>query len=149
MHRQHLRYLDIHAADHFTRDYMEDIGHFEFGSIHLPILFEGMATVIKDHDPRDLDYWVRYWTCAFRHLAGLTNVYFVDIGRFTEEPNLSSIFQAVALRDDKATSDAAYQLLRPIKRYDRPERFDASVLEAAERLYTEIVSDPRRVLPSF
>ncbi|EKV28191.1 hypothetical protein C882_1192 [Caenispirillum salinarum AK4] len=69
LHRQHLNFLAQHAADTFTARYMRDIGHFEFGALHRPILFDGFAERADGMSPAELDYWLTYWISAFSHLS--------------------------------------------------------------------------------
>ncbi|MFD1510046.1 sulfotransferase [Lacimonas salitolerans] len=65
--RQHRNFLDQQTRDPFVRRYMQDIGHFEFGHIHKPLLFPGMRSRAKD--PGSPDYWLAYWIAAFRYVA--------------------------------------------------------------------------------
>lgn len=71
LHRQHLRFLERHGEDPFTERYMRDIGHYEFGTLHRPILFDTFRTHADGLTPADLDYWLAYWIAAFEHLSGL------------------------------------------------------------------------------
>ncbi|MTJ04475.1 MAG: sulfotransferase [Sediminimonas qiaohouensis] len=64
--RQHRNFLTLHAEDDFVRRYMRDIGHFEFGKIHKPILFPGFSP--GRYDNANGDYWMYYWIQAFRHV---------------------------------------------------------------------------------
>lgn len=66
--RQHLRFLEVHRKDRFSRRYMRDLGHFEFGELHQPIAFEGVESVRSRFDPDSLDYWIGYWVSAFREV---------------------------------------------------------------------------------
>ncbi|MGJ5620594.1 sulfotransferase [Sulfitobacter sp. MF3-043] len=68
LHRQHKNFLTRHADDPFSRRYMQDIGHFEFGTLHRPILFEDFARLSDGLTPACLDYWLAYWISAFRHI---------------------------------------------------------------------------------
>jgi hypothetical protein len=70
MLRQHENFLARHAADPFARKYMQDIGHFEFGRLHRPILFKaGDATRrAATGGPETLDYWLAYWIEAYEHI---------------------------------------------------------------------------------
>jgi hypothetical protein len=67
--RQHQRFLKRHRDDPFGRQYMEDIGHLEFGQLHRPIAFDGMEEVRRRYQPDSLDYWVGYWFHGLRHVA--------------------------------------------------------------------------------
>ena len=67
LHRQHLNFSEQHARDPFTKRYMRDIGHFEFGALHRPIQFAGQST--NRYNPTDANYWLHYWVAAFREVA--------------------------------------------------------------------------------
>lgn len=61
--RQHARFLDLHAREPFARQYMEGIGHFEFGGALKPIAFGGETL---DRDAADSpDFWLRNWIGAY------------------------------------------------------------------------------------
>ena len=62
--RQHQNFLKRHAEDEFTRRYMRDIGHLEFGALHRPLAFPGFEPA--RFDPLHGDYWLAYWLAAFR-----------------------------------------------------------------------------------
>lgn len=66
--QQHRRFGELHARDAFSRQYMGDIGHYEFGELHRPIAFEGLDRLRDRYRPDTLDYWVAYWECAFEHV---------------------------------------------------------------------------------
>lgn len=64
--RQHRNFLKQHQEDTFVQRYMRDIGHFEFGLLHKPILFPGFSA--SAYDPMSEDYWLNYWIKAFSHV---------------------------------------------------------------------------------
>lgn len=75
--RQHLNFLDMHAADPFARRYMEAIGHYDFGANLRPIAFGDFFAEGRRHDPLTLAFWVEYWAAAYGHIlaaktAGVT-----------------------------------------------------------------------------
>jgi hypothetical protein len=67
MLRQHRNFLARHASDPFSKKYMHDIGHFEFGQLHRPIRF----AEVPDGDTETIEYWLGYWVSAFAHIATL------------------------------------------------------------------------------
>ncbi|WP_193369823.1 sulfotransferase [Pelagibius marinus] len=67
--RQHENFLTLHRDQPFVRRYMADIGHYEFGALHRPIAFPGLAELTEGRDPQGLDYWLAYWIAAFAHIA--------------------------------------------------------------------------------
>ena len=85
--RQHHNFEKIHEKDEFTRRYMRDIGHFEFGDIHKPILFPEFYPFAFDRG--QVDYWLYYWVCAYEYVMTFRdNCIFVlqdDLRRFPQE----------------------------------------------------------------
>ena len=69
MQRQHANFSKLHTDDAFALRYMADIGHYEFGALHRPIRFEGLASLVEGLEVTDLDYWLAYWIAAFEHVA--------------------------------------------------------------------------------
>jgi hypothetical protein len=138
MHRQHLRYLTIHKESQFTRNYMRDIGHFEFGELHRPILFDGMESVIEEHDPNQLDYWLAYWLCAYGQLADQAATAFIDMAGLTTKPDLRTLLNALDLCEDETTIGAAEQLIRPITTYEPQSIVSDVLLDRARSLYDKI-----------
>ena len=94
MLRQHRNFLRVHAREPFTRRYMADVGHYEFGANLRPIDFGGWlgapspgerAATAPANRPtnrpmnrqgrpeahsaraRTLDFWLRYWRAAYEH----------------------------------------------------------------------------------
>ena len=67
--RQHMNFMEQHASDDFTRRYMEDIGHYEFGVLHRPIRFPNFVSLTQNLESTTLDYWLGYWISAFEYLS--------------------------------------------------------------------------------
>ncbi len=86
--RQHRRFLERHDQDPFSGEYMNWLGHHEFGRNFLPFkLGEGVVP----STPRDLlapDYWVHYWTTVYRYMLEHhgQQVTWFDYDRFCREP---------------------------------------------------------------
>lgn len=66
--RQHQRFLETQAEDPFVLDYMNWLGHREFGQGHLPFRFDDDTRVSPDLPPDDLRYWIAQWIDAYRHV---------------------------------------------------------------------------------
>ena len=68
MLRQHRRFERIHAQEAFTRRYMEDIGHFDFGANFRPLDFGGWLDRADGRAAHSADFWLEYWCAAFEHV---------------------------------------------------------------------------------
>lgn len=66
LRRQHRRFLEIHQQDKFALQYMQWLGHHEFGGDHRPFVFDDQPR--KWTDPEQLEYWLESWVQCYRHL---------------------------------------------------------------------------------
>ncbi len=62
--RQHHLFLEQHAIDRFSLQYMNWLGHFEFGLGHKEYHY---TDTINPHQPDTLDYWLQCWASAYAY----------------------------------------------------------------------------------
>ena len=140
MHRQHLNFLKRHAADPFARRYMRDIGHYEFGALHRPILFEGFAALAKGLSPSHLDYWIAYWIAAFEHVSRhreqVLIVGYEDLCRRGEDAG-RQLCDLLGLDSSSAPDIGAR--FRPPPQPPEFEAHSATLRERAESLHRQLV----------
>ncbi len=146
LHRQHANFLKRHAEDPFTRRYMADIGHYEFGRLHRPIRFEGLAPLLEGLAPSDLDYWLAYWIAAFEHVrahrARVHLIAFEDLGR--RGPEVAATLCA-RLDLDPAHAPAIGAHFRPVPPPAPTVLAHRSALrDRAEALYGSLCADTIR-----
>lgn len=126
---QHKRFL---TAPRFTQQYMEWLGHHEFGPTHRPFRFDSTL----EGTPTDMDYWLRLWLSAYHALdrveAAAKNIVFVPFEELTSDP---SVWQAVAARIGVNTGSALE--LHPIKSKVSGSH-DPSLLAKAETLHARL-----------
>ena len=130
----------------FGKRYMADIGHFEFGELHRPIAFPGLAGPNEAPPTSSIDYWLAYWVAAFEHLlTERADVVFVSYERMCKRgaASLASVEERAGLEAGRLV-EAAQGRLRPPTAYDlEGEVHDADTLSRArsahERLLVESV----------
>lgn len=143
LHRQHRNFTARHADDKFTRRYMADIGHLEFGALHKPILFDGFADLAEGLGPNDLDYWLAYWIAAFEHVRArrrhLCLVVYEHLCRDAEAAR--SLCREIGFDEAEAPA-VARQFSAPARASAKlpPHRLD--LRERAETLYHHLAEDP-------
>jgi hypothetical protein len=140
MHRQHERFLQIHEEDDFVRQYMEAIGHHEFGKGLKPVDFDGWLSG-ETGNPENLSFWLRYWTAAYQFILGHAgeSTVLVSYARLTEEPEtaLSRLADALGLPTDELVPLAAE--LRPPRRHSTDEEsLPGPVLQEARDIYRRL-----------
>jgi hypothetical protein len=135
--RQHRRFLELHARDPFARQYMDWIGHFEFGAGLRPIRFGDDGEELAG-DPRELDFWLRYWISAHRTiLSAGDSVILFDYAGLCADParSLGALADSLAIADADALVAGAEQIRRPAAE-DRPaDKGDPALRRHAAGLY--------------
>lgn len=140
--RQHHNFLRQHGEDDFRRRYMRDLGHLEFGQLHRPILFPGMD--LAGLDPEDgLDYWLAYWTAAYRHVRSLGGAVLpLCLEDLCDAKSREQARLAEALGLPAAARQAVAAHFRMPREAARPlqkgEKAGAELLEQAQALYDEL-----------
>jgi hypothetical protein len=139
--RQHLRFLEIHRTDAFARQYMEDIGHLEFGALHRPIRFPGMDIVGGRHTAESLDYWIAYWIAAFAHiLRHAGSVVLVCYERLCQAGSggIQAIAAHLDLPQDAIQEFEGAELRAPRAYGDDTAPDDQSLVREANELYRQL-----------
>ena len=131
--KQHLRFLEIHKEDRFSKSYMDYLGHYEFGELHRPFNFEGRPS----GDPRKIDYWISYWESAYQHLLKQDGVFFLDYDRLCEESDV--VLSQLSEFLNTSLVDLSEDFLLP-RVHDVDVELDSGVVG----LYQELKSKTRR-----
>jgi hypothetical protein len=148
--RQHQRFSTAHAADPFARRYMAWIGHFEFGLNFKPINFSGWLDGREIDGNPTADFWLRYWTVAYRHALDESsgNVVFVDFDRLLAKQTtyLDAIGRAVQMRRPEGLAEQARRLRAPTTT-ERLPACSIATLQAARAVHAELRAAAIATLP--
>lgn len=144
MVRQHRHFQNVHAAEPFTRRYMADVGHFEFGANLRPIDFDHWLSQEDLNLTHTADFWLKYWCAAYAHLlaAPSDNVVLVSYDRLCADPTavLRCIGNAIGLDHPTDLLSATGQCRAPTD-YD-PDALNVTrrQLDAASTLHQELLA---------
>ena len=138
--RQHVNFIGQHASDPFIGRYMRDIGHYEFGSLHRPIAFDGLAGLVGGLTPDQPDYWLGYWLAAMDHAASRPDTIQV-LPETVLQDNPQAVMRALCerLELDPGSTDFAAGIRAVAPRADRAA-FDADLLARAEDRYRDLAA---------
>ncbi len=65
----HIKFLKIHSEDNFSLDYMNMIGHWEFGANKKPFLYEkDQKKLISTFPDTEIRYWIKQWIFTYKWL---------------------------------------------------------------------------------
>lgn len=143
--RQHLNFTRQHAEDPFSRRYMADIGHFEFGDLHRPIRFGGFAALAGDRTPDSVDYWLAYWIAAFEELAGRQDIHLVSFESVCAEPGprLAGLLDKLGLEAGRESLASVCKLFRAAPGQRRDDYvFDPVLARCAGEIYRSLLDAP-------
>lgn len=83
---QHNLFLKLNTSDPFTSEYMNWLGHHEFGINHKPFKFNN-SLVNTTYNSHELDYWICRWIEYYEYALQLSGVVFVSYESFLERPH--------------------------------------------------------------
>lgn len=135
--RQHLNFTRLHSDDAFSKRYMRDIGHFEFGELHRPFAFDrDFLARFKREQP---DYWLAYWITCFEHVekhADNLLIVMQDDLRDRTAPTMEALITQLGLNDDSSKRWESYFRQEPDARRDG--MFNASLLARARGVFEKL-----------
>jgi hypothetical protein len=70
LQRQHEHFTARHDEDRFSLDYMNWLGHHEFGRNHKPFYFPEDEDDFGGYSPEHIEYWLEVWRRTYRHVLG-------------------------------------------------------------------------------
>jgi hypothetical protein len=62
LHKQHMQFSELHASDSFSKQYMEWLGHYEFGLGQKHYCY---AEKLPNQPREDINYWIQSWIDAY------------------------------------------------------------------------------------
>ena len=140
---QHRRFTALHREDTFGRQYMEWLGHYEFGAALRPIDFGNWIESSAGQDPDHADFWLSYWQAAYQFVLAMAppNVIFLDYDRLCLMPGegLAALARAADLEDPGLLTQKSASI-RPTAKYSErdfptvPDTLVCNVLTTYEAL---------------
>lgn len=144
--RQHLNFARQQTDDPFVARYMSDIGHYEFGKAHRPIMFGSNETMIQERDPSELDYWLAYWIAAFEEIESAAEelkgqVVLVPYETLCSEgmTAVGNMFERLGLNTSRAPTETAIQL-RPVQKRADASAFNGQLVRTSKSLHRSLAS---------
>lgn len=140
--RQHRNFLNIHNEDTFARQYMKDIGHYDFGKNLRPVDFDSWLSSEQVSDPDTLLFWIQYWISTYQYLLknALEYVTFISFDSLSDNPekNLEQFGQLLEIKDIDTFKKRADSITTP-KRYAVDlDGIPTDILDQAESLYMKL-----------
>ena len=133
--RQHKKFCQIHNEDRFSMQYMDWLGHWEFGLQHKEYRFSNEKGVCR---PDDINYWLRIWLDAHQYaIAHVTEqplyLCYESICE-SEEAILNPLFERLGVAVEVNVNGGAYQAAEQREH----SAVDPELLAQCEAVYAEL-----------
>lgn len=134
----HRSYLKMQAEDGFVLEYMDWLGHHEFGLGHRPFRFPTSSEKISEADALTMDYWLDVWMNFYRYALSLEDegVSFIPYEHYCQDPE--STVKGIRKRlgmSTEALGLAPYRNTRTVT-----VSYDQKKLEEAMGIYEALMS---------
>ncbi len=139
---QHRRYLQSQKEDPFVLEYMNWLGHHEFGLGQKTFSFEGSTEI--QGDKNGLDYWLMVWNNYYHYLMSFVkdeNLYLVEYSDYCDFPNkiLNEIMDGIGI-DYVYEGIDSFSNQKEIK-----EAYSKEVLESSTLLYKGLLNHKLKI----
>jgi len=121
---QHVHFSKTQSHDKFSLDYMNWLGHFEFGLNQKPFYLNDEETFnrMKQYDKTDLNFWLLSWLNYYKYINGAEarNTIFFNYEKFCEAPSdvLAKLFQIIDVKHPIAVLPSFNPVSKPAREFD-------------------------------
>lgn len=122
---QHLHFSKIQQEDKFSLDYMNWLGHFEFGLNQKPFLFndEKLFNKMQNYKKTDINYWLLSWLNYYSYVNSniAENTIIFHYEAFCKQPSLilSNLFDKLNIMSPPSNPEPFEPENRTIKGFDK------------------------------
>lgn len=139
LQNMHKKFKELQKNDPFILNYMNYLGHHEFGSGHKVFDFSNSQDDIKKDD-ENINYWLNIWINYYEYLEKYlinNNIYLLDYSKFCNNQNKYIEFFVKKKIEN-------YNIKNFIKKTDSKKNYgklDDSLLNKANILYEKLITD--------
>ncbi|MDP4845278.1 MAG: sulfotransferase family protein [Salibacteraceae bacterium] len=132
---KHLSFSKLQTEDPFVLDYMNWLGHHEFGLNHIRFDF-GNSDELSSCSKNSIEYWLHIWINYYEYAlsAKHKNTIYICYEEYCQNPR-----KAIGTVFEKLDISAPFYTAEPFKnRRNNVSDFDPKLLEKAQKLYAEL-----------
>lgn len=143
--KQHQQFNKMHSEDKFSKNYMQWLGHYDFGENFKPIDFnQWLESYEGQPDYNDENFWMQYWCSAYENILdnAENNVHLVDFDKLLSAPeeSLSAISKHTKLKDISKLVSFSSEIRSPTSRAKKSSTIKKDILDRANDLYRKLQS---------
>lgn len=134
--KQHQRFSEMQQDDRFVKEYMNWLGHHEFGGGHKAFKFEH-TTEMPEEDLNSINYWLFVWMNYYRRVLQLPkdeHLYLLEYADFLLKPR-----ETVEIISRVIDREIIIKEIEPFKNTNQYEGgVDQNLLAQANEIYSEL-----------
>lgn len=129
---QHESFCAQQKTDPFVKEYMDWLGHHEFGEGERPFIFNGKGD--QTGAGKDLNFWLERWVNYYRQIEVQENLFLIRYEDFLQNPKgVLNLFQS------KLSITLNYGEIKVFKKNDEPvETTNPELLAQANAIYSKL-----------
>ena len=129
---QHESFCAQQKTDPFVKEYMDWLGHHEFGEGERPFIFNGKGG--QTGAGKDLNFWLERWVNYYRQIEVQENLFLIRYEDFLQNPKgVLNLFQS------KLSITLNYGEIKVFKKNDEPvETTNPELLAQANAIYSKL-----------
>jgi hypothetical protein len=132
---KHCDYKKLQKEDPFVLEYMDWLGHHEFGEQQKPFVFRNSEENIH-YDKESLDYWLKIWINYYRYVLTIIhpNTILIKYDSYCKDPKetIENILKKIGI----TTELPDYKSFINLRKTD--DEFSNDVYEAAQEVYRQL-----------
>lgn len=132
---KHEYYIQLQKSDPFVLDYMNWLGHHEFGLNHKAFVFSSETFDLQE-DSSSLEYWVKIWINYYENVLSIDhpNTLFINYDSYCQEPRktVERILDKVGISKNPVENKAFNNMRKGTD--DIPEELNYKAQEIYEKL---------------
>jgi hypothetical protein len=143
--RQHTQFSQLHSEDKFSLDYMNWLGHYEFGLGHKHYVYSEESKLAA-MDCNHIDYWLQCWLETYQYALHSSPADAVFLGYeqlcASSDEAFTKLFGVLNLASDSSVAAAYYEIAeaRPV------EGYNADLYHACKQLHAALQERHSRAL---
>ncbi|ALO14608.1 hypothetical protein L21SP5_00941 [Salinivirga cyanobacteriivorans] len=133
---KHLEYQKLQKEDPFVLEYMNWLGHHEFGLNQKPFVFSEHA-YHNQYDKTSLNYWLKNWIYYYQYILKTDhpNTLLINYDDYCKNPG--SIVETVLQKTTISADIPDYKAFNNSRKTNR--EYDKSLYEEAQQVYSKLI----------
>jgi hypothetical protein len=132
---KHRDYKKLQKEDPFVLEYMNWLGHHEFGKQHKPFMFPDSEENIR-YDKESLDYWLKIWIDYYKYILTIShpNTILINYDSYCRNPKetVETILKKIGITAELPDYEPF------INRRKADGEFSNDIYEAAQEVYRQL-----------